>query len=75
MTFNLSAQNLLLFTKYTGQDPETNSYFGAGDSANTKGLGYATITNSSPYTSLSAGLDKAQYPKAITITLGVNITF
>lgn len=75
VTFNLSAQNLLLFTKYTGQDPETNSYFGAGDSANTKGLGYATITNSSPYTSLSAGLDKAMYPKAITVTFGVNITF
>lgn len=74
-SLNLSAQNLLLFTKYTGQDPEVNSYYGSGNAANTKGLGYATITNSSPYTSLSAGLDNAQYPKAIVISLGTNITF
>lgn len=75
LTFNLSAQNLFVFTKYTGQDPEVNSFYGAGDAASTKGLGYATITNSSPYTSLSAGLDAAQYPRAVVISLGANLTF
>lgn len=75
VTFNLSAQNLFVITRYTGQDPEVNSFYGGGDAANTKGLGYATITNSSPYTSLSAGLDAAQYPKAIVVSFGASITF
>lgn len=75
IALNLSAQNLFVWTKYTGQDPEVNSFYGGGNAADYKGLGYNTITNSSPYTSLSAGLDNAQYPKAIVISLGANITF
>ena len=75
VALNLSAQNLFVWTKYTGQDPEVNSFYGGGNAADYKGLGYNTITNSSPYTSLSAGLDNAQYPKAIVISLGANITF
>ena len=75
LSLNLSAQNLFVFTKYTGQDPEVNSFYGQGNAANTKGLGYNAITNSSPYTSLSAGLDNSQYPRAIVVSFGANITF
>ena len=75
LSLNLSAQNLFVLTRYTGQDPEVNSFYGAGNAANTKGLGYNAITNSSPYTSLSAGLDNSQYPRAIVVSFGANITF
>lgn len=75
ISLNLSAQNICVWTNYTGQDPEVNSFYGAGNAAKTKGMGYTTITNSSPYTSLSAGLDNAQYPKATVISFGANITF
>lgn len=75
ISLNLSAQNLCVWTNYTGQDPEVNSFYGAGNASRSKGMGYNTITNSSPYTSLSAGLDNAQYPKAIVVSFGANITF
>jgi TonB-dependent starch-binding outer membrane protein SusC len=54
--FYVNGQNLLLFTDYTGFDPEvdTNKTF-----------------NGVP----SAGIDYLSYPKAKTISFGVNLTF
>lgn len=69
-----SAQNLWVWTRYTGQDPEVNSYYTGASNAN-RGMGYVTITNSSPYSSLTGGLDNAAYPKAAIFNLGVNVTF
>ena len=74
VSFNFSAHNLFVWTKYSGQDPEVNSYFGAGN-GNLKGMGYNTGSNSAPYTSLSGGLDYAAYPRARSFNLGVNVTF
>jgi TonB-dependent starch-binding outer membrane protein SusC len=56
LTANLSAQNLALFTNYTGLDPEVN---------------VDKQRDQVP----SRGFDYAGYPRARTVTLGVNIAF
>ena len=56
LTASLSGQNLLLFTKYTGLDPEVNVDHQIG--------GYP-----------SRGFDYAGYPKARTMSLGINVGF
>lgn len=48
-----SMQNVLTWTKYTGQDPEVNTYGSV----------------------LTGGFDYSSYPKARTITFGLNVTF
>jgi TonB-linked SusC/RagA family outer membrane protein len=48
-----SVQNLFTWTKYSGQDPEVNSYNSV----------------------LTGGFDYSSYPKARTITFGLNVTF
>lgn len=48
-----SVQNLVTWTKYSGQDPEVNTYNSV----------------------LTGGFDYSSYPKARTITLGLNVTF
>jgi TonB-linked SusC/RagA family outer membrane protein len=72
--FTFSAQNLFVITKYSGQDPEVNSYMG-GYHGNVRGAGYSTISNSSEYTSLTGGLDHSAYPRPIVLSIGANITF
>lgn len=56
LTASLSGQNLLLFTAYTGLDPEVNV------DKNINGVP-------------SRGFDYAGYPKARTISLGINLGF
>jgi iron complex outermembrane receptor protein len=53
---SLTGQNLLTFTKYTGQDPEVN-------------------TNKSIDGVPSLGIDYTAYPRARTITFGLNVSF
>ena len=48
-----AAQNVFTWTKYSGQDPEVNSYNSV----------------------LTGGFDWSTYPKARTITFGLNVTF
>lgn len=48
----VSAQNLLTWTKYTGIDPEVNTYNSA----------------------LTPGFDWSPYPRAKTVTVGINVT-
>ncbi len=48
-----SGQNLITWTKYTGMDPEVNTYMSA----------------------LTPGFDWSAYPRARTLTLGINLTF
>lgn len=52
----LTGQNLLLFTKYTGLDPEVNS--------DVNGTGVPPL-----------GIDYLAYPRAKTVSLGINVTF
>lgn len=52
----INGQNLLLFTNYSGFDPEVNTN---------------KVFNGVP----SAGIDYLAYPKAKTISFGVNLTF
>ncbi|MEN3323198.1 TonB-dependent receptor [Mariniflexile soesokkakense] len=52
----ITGQNLLLFTKYSGLDPEVNS--------DISGTGIAPL-----------GVDYLAYPKAKTISLGLNVSF
>ena len=56
LRLNLSGQNLLLFTGYSGLDPEIN-------------------TNKALNNVPSAGIDYASYPKARTVTFGINAGF
>ena len=67
-----SAQNLALWTKYSGQDPEVSNYGGI----NTKrGTGYTEITNTTSYSSMTGGMDNAAYPRSLMLNGGINITF
>lgn len=72
LSINFSAQNIWIWTKYTGQDPEVNNY---NTYAAPKGIGYSVLTNSNAYTSMTGGLDQAAYPKALVLNIGANITF
>ena len=72
ITFTFSAQNIALWTKYTGQDPEVSNYGGV----NTKrGTGYTELTNTTSYSSMTGGVDNAAYPRSLMLNGGVNITF
>ncbi|MEI7504301.1 MAG: TonB-dependent receptor, partial [Paludibacter sp.] len=72
LMFVFSAQNIALWTNYTGQDPEVSNYGGI----NTKrGTGYTEITNTTSYSSMTGGMDNAAYPRSLILTGGVNITF
>ncbi|MDD4972243.1 MAG: TonB-dependent receptor [Paludibacter sp.] len=71
VALNFSVQNLWVWTKYSGQDPEVNSYFAGVP----KSFGYNTNSNSAPYTNLTGGLDNASYPRSRVYNFGVNITF
>jgi hypothetical protein len=73
LSLNISAQNIWIWTKYTGQDPEVNSY--STYAAAPKGIGYSALTNSNTYTSMIGGLDQSSYPKVLVLNIGVNITF
>ena len=83
--FFISGQNLLTFTKYSGQDPEVSTNRianpanvppGSGSSDNGQaGTGYLYIQPSSGSRILSQGYDYTGYPRARTITIGANVTF
>lgn len=49
----VSGQNLITWTRYSGQDPEVSAY----------------------YSALTPGFDYSTYPRARTITFGLNTTF
>jgi len=67
-----SAQNIALWTNYSGQDPEVSNYGGV----NTKrGTGYTELTNTTSYSSMTGGMDNAAYPRSLILSGGVNITF
>lgn len=69
---NASAQNIALWTNYSGQDPEVSNYGGV----NTKrGTGYTEITNTTSYSSMTGGMDNAAYPRSLMLNGGINITF
>ena len=79
---NLSAQNLLTWTKYSGLDPEVSTYRTANATGsanglpnNTGGTGYSSIQPSSGYSVLAGGYDYTPYPRAITLTAGVTVTY
>ena len=59
----ISAQNYFLITKYTGYDPETSTYDGIynadGNARNT----------------FAQGIQFFDYPKARTVTAGLNVSF
>ncbi|WP_338877349.1 TonB-dependent receptor (plasmid) [Spirosoma sp. SC4-14] len=83
--FNVSAQNILTWTKYSGLDPEVSTYRTAnpagappGNNFSTNsnsGSGYSYIQPSSGYSVLAAGYDYTPYPRAFTLTAGVSVTF
>jgi len=83
---NFAAQNLFTWTKYSGSDPEVSTYrssnpanspFGGSNVGSTTagGAGYTFIQPSSGYAALAGGYDYTPYPRAITYTFGVNVTF
>jgi len=55
----VSAQNFFLSTKYTGYDPETSTYDATTDARNT----------------FAQGIQFFDYPKARTLTAGLNVSF
>jgi iron complex outermembrane receptor protein len=56
MRLYVTGQNLLLFTNYSGQDPEVN-------------------VNKAQSGVPSLGIDYTTYPRARTVTMGLNVTF
>ena len=85
LRFFIAAQNLFTFTKYSGQDPEVSTNRvanpatvppGSGASDNgLAGTGYLYIQPSSGARILSQGYDYTAYPRARTVTVGLNVTF
>jgi TonB-dependent starch-binding outer membrane protein SusC len=78
-----SAQNLYTWTNYSGLDPEVSS-FRAQNSTNSPiqntgntaaGVGYSYIQSSAGTPVLTQGYDYTPYPRAITVTAGLNIVF
>ena len=61
MNLYVTGQNLLLFTKYPGFDPETNSINGNNSGTNTNVP--------------SLGIDYPHYPSARTFIVGINCSF
>ncbi|WP_297706433.1 SusC/RagA family TonB-linked outer membrane protein [uncultured Eudoraea sp.] len=59
LRLSLTGQNLLLFTGYSGLDPEVN--------ANTGDIGGSGIP--------SQGIDYTTFPRPLTVTLGINAKF
>ncbi|MEI6752121.1 MAG: TonB-dependent receptor [Paludibacter sp.] len=72
ISVNVSAQNLALWTKYSGQDPEVSNYSGVNQK---RGTGYTEITNTTSYSSMTGGMDNAAYPRSLIVSGGINITF
>ncbi len=86
LRLHVSAQNLLTLTRYTGQDPEVNTYrasnpanspFGGTfvGSSTSGGAGYTFVQPSSGYTALAGGYDYTPYPRAFVLTFGLNANF
>ncbi|MEI6751886.1 MAG: TonB-dependent receptor [Paludibacter sp.] len=69
---NVSAQNLALWTKYSGQDPDVSSYSNYNTN---QGIGYTQLSNTNNFTSMTRGLDNAAYPRSLVLSMGLNITF
>ncbi|MEI8086671.1 MAG: TonB-dependent receptor [Paludibacter sp.] len=72
LMFVFSAQNIALWTNYSGQDPEVSNYGGVNQK---RGTGYTEITNTTSYSSMTGGVDNAAYPRSLILTGGINITF
>ncbi len=83
---NVSAQNIITWTKYSGMDPEVSTYrssnpanspFGGSNIGSTSvgGAGYTFIQPSSGYSALAGGYDYTPYPRSMIITFGLNVTF
>ncbi len=70
---NLSAQNILTLTNYTGTDPEVSTYRVVNEAG--VGSGYTFIQPSSGYTALATGLDFTPYPRAFVATMGLIANF
>lgn len=80
-----SAQNILTLTRYSGIDPEVSTYRVQNSAAsplgslpgatNSSGTGNTFVSSSSTYTALVGGFDYTPYPRAFTLTFGINITF
>lgn len=67
-----SAQNIALWTNYSGQDPEVSNYGGINVK---RGTGYTELTNTTTYSSMTGGMDYAAYPRSLMLNGGINITF
>ena len=72
LMFVFSAQNIALWSKYSGQDPEVSNYGGVNQK---RGTGYTELTNTTSYSSMTGGMDNAAYPRSLTLNGGINITF
>lgn len=86
LRLNLSAQNIVTWTKYSGMDPEVSTYrssnpsdspFGGSNAGSTSvsGAGYSFVQPSSGYPALAQGYDFTPYPRAFIVNFGLNVTF
>lgn len=82
--FNMSAQNIFTWTKYSGIDPEVSTYrvpnpanspAGTTGQSATAGTGYSYVQPSSGSPVLAPGLDYTAYPRAMTLSFGAEINF
>ncbi len=70
---NVSAQNILTLTRYSGTDPEVSTFRVVNEAG--VGTGYTFIQPSSGYTALAGGLDFTPYPRAFIATMGLVANF
>ena len=82
--FNMSAQNIFTWTKYSGVDPEVSTFrvsnpatspAGTSGQSGTAGSGYSYVQPSSGSPVLAPGLDYTAYPRALTVSFGAEINF
>lgn len=67
--FYVTIQNLAMFTKYEGGNPEGQQVTTNNNAANTNN------SNLNTNNTLAPGFDMSSYPLARTVSLGLNLTF
>ncbi|WP_245893585.1 TonB-dependent receptor [Sphingobacterium gobiense] len=70
----LNADNVLLFSKYRGYDPENTTYKATNYSAGTSAANTGVATPSFPSGSM-LGIDYGSYPLPLVVTLGFKTSF
>ena len=74
LRFYVNADNLWLFSNYTGYDPENSTYQSTNYSASTTSASTG-VANSSRPSGAMLGVDYGSYPLPLVVTFGLKTSF